>query len=115
MRCRTRVGTRIVSRIGRTSAFKATGYSPANCDPFPYGPGSRVPARTAGLGRGPAAWPAGGVGGQVEAQAGGVRERAEAGGGRVEQALTPKGGSFGRIAAGPDGTLDYGAVEGVDP
>src|SRR5207245_1809614 len=38
-----------------------------------------------------------------------------AGGPRVEQARTTKGVSFGRIAAGPDGTLDYGAVEGVDP
>jgi CxxC motif-containing protein (DUF1111 family) len=33
----------------------------------------------------------------------------------VEQALVTKGVSFGRVTAGADGTLDAGAVEGVDP
>jgi hypothetical protein len=43
-----------------------------------------------------------------------ARTRAKAEGHRVEQALTTKGVGFGRIAAEPDGTVDYGAVEGVD-
>jgi len=74
-----------------------------------------VPSRTASLGLGPVACLAREMSGQLQAQAAGVRERAKAEGRRVEQALTTKGVSFGRIAAGPDGTLDYGAVEGVDP
>ncbi len=67
------------------------------------------------LGLGPVACLAREMSGQLQAQAAGVRERAKAEGRRVEQALTTKGVSFGRIAAGPDGTLDYRAVEGVDP
>src|SRR5437762_9986655 len=67
------------------------------------------------LGLGPIACLAREMSGQLQAQAAGVRERAKAEGHRVEQALGTKGVSFGRIAAGPDGTLDYGAVEGVDP
>ncbi len=67
------------------------------------------------LGLGPVACLAREMSGQLQAQAAGVRERAKAEGHRVEQALSTKGVSFGRIAAGPDGTLDYGAVEGVDP
>jgi CxxC motif-containing protein (DUF1111 family) len=52
---------------------------------------------------------------ELRAQAAAARERAKAEGHRVENALTAKGVSFGRIAADPDGTLDHGAVEGVDP
>jgi CxxC motif-containing protein (DUF1111 family) len=52
---------------------------------------------------------------ELRAQAGGARERAQAEGHLVEQVLTAKGVSFGRITARPDGTLDSGGVEGVDP
>src|SRR2546422_3534025 len=67
------------------------------------------------LGLGPVACLAREMSGQLQAQAAGARERPKADGHRVEQALTTKGGSFGRITADPDGTLEYGAVEGVDP
>lgn len=67
------------------------------------------------LGLGPIACLAREMSAQLQAEAAGARERAKAEGHRVEQALTAKGVSFGRIAADPDGTLDYGAVEGVDP
>ena len=33
----------------------------------------------------------------------------------IEQPLVTKTVSFGRIAAEPDGTLDYDGVEGIDP
>ena len=51
----------------------------------------------------------------AELQAAGGRRRASARtpeGQRVEQPLTSKGVSFGRIAAEPDGTLDYGDGRG---
>ena len=67
------------------------------------------------LGLGPIALLAHEMSVEVQAEAAGARERAKAEGRRVEQALTTKGVSFGRIAADPDGTLDYGALEGVDP
>jgi CxxC motif-containing protein (DUF1111 family) len=51
---------------------------------------------------------------ELRAQAASARERARAEGRRVEQALTAKKISFGRVTANPDGTLDTGAVEGVD-
>src|SRR5207247_812437 len=67
------------------------------------------------LGLGPIACLAREMSAELQAQAAGARERAKAEGHRVEQALTTKGVSFGRIAADPDGTLEYGSVEGVDP
>jgi CxxC motif-containing protein (DUF1111 family) len=51
---------------------------------------------------------------ELRAEAVAAGERAKAEGRRVEQALTAKGVGFGRIAALPDGTFDYAAVEGVD-
>ena len=51
---------------------------------------------------------------QLQAEAAAAGDRAKAEGTRVEQALTAKGVAFGRIAANPDGTLDYNAVQGVD-
>jgi CxxC motif-containing protein (DUF1111 family) len=51
---------------------------------------------------------------ELQAQAAAARERAKADGRQVEQALTAKTVSFGRITADPDGTLHFGAVEGVD-
>ncbi len=67
------------------------------------------------LGLGPIACLAREMSAELHAQADAARERATAEGHRVEQALTSKSVSFGRIAAEPDGTLDSGAVEGVDP
>jgi len=67
------------------------------------------------LGLGPIACLAREMSAELQAQAAGAGERAKAEGHRVEQPLTTKGVSFGRIAADPDGTLDYGSVEGVDP
>src|SRR5262249_45618083 len=66
------------------------------------------------LGLGPVAALAREMSADLHAQAAATAARAKADGHRVEQLLTTKGVSFGRIAAGPDGTLDYGAVEGVD-
>jgi hypothetical protein len=66
------------------------------------------------LGLGPVALLAGEMSAELRAQAASASERAKAEGRPVEQALTAKGVSFGRITAGADGTLDYGAVEGVD-
>jgi hypothetical protein len=67
------------------------------------------------LGLGPIALLAREMSAELQAQAAGARERAQAEGHQVEQALTTKGVSFGRITADPDGTLDHGALEGVDP
>jgi len=67
------------------------------------------------LGLGPIACLAREMSGQLQAEAASARERAKVEGRRVEQALATKGVNFGRIAADPDGTIDYGAVEGVDP
>src|SRR5438046_4000535 len=67
------------------------------------------------LGLGPIACLAREMSAELQAQAAGARERAKAEGRRVEQALTTKGISFGHITADPDGTLDYRALEGVDP
>ncbi len=67
------------------------------------------------LGLGPIALLAREMSAELHAQAAGARERAKAAGHRVERALTTKGISFGRITADPDGTLDDGALEGVDP
>jgi len=67
------------------------------------------------LGLGPIALLASEMSAELRGEADAVRERAKAEGHRVENALTAKGVSFGRIAADPDGTLDYGAVQGVDP
>jgi mono/diheme cytochrome c family protein len=50
----------------------------------------------------------------LQAEAAHATEQARADGRRGEQPLTAKGVSFGRIAADPDGTLDFDAVEGVD-
>jgi len=66
------------------------------------------------LGLGPVALLAREMSAELRAQAAAARERAKAEGRRVEQALTAKGVSFGRVAADPDGALDYGALEGVD-
>ncbi len=67
------------------------------------------------LGVGPIACLAREMSAELQAEAAAARERAKAEGRRVEQALTTKGVSFGRIAADADGTLDSGAVEGVNP
>jgi Di-haem oxidoreductase, putative peroxidase len=66
------------------------------------------------LGLGPIACLAREMSTELRAQADAARERAKVEGHRVEQQLTTKSVSFGRIAAEPGGTLDYGAVEGVD-
>src|SRR5213592_3487281 len=52
---------------------------------------------------------------ELRAETDAARARAKAEKRPVEQALTTKGVSFGRITAEPDGTLDTGAVEGIDP
>src|SRR5262245_52970638 len=67
------------------------------------------------LGLGPIACLAREMSAELRAQADAVSERAKAEGRRIEEPLTTKTVSFGRIAAGPDGTLDYRGVEGVDP
>ncbi len=66
------------------------------------------------LGLGPVALLAREMSTELRAQATGARERAQAEGHPVEQTLTTKGVSFGRITAHTDGTLDYGALKGVD-
>jgi hypothetical protein len=66
------------------------------------------------LGLGPIACLAREMSGELRSQADAVLARAKAEGHRVEQTLTTKGVGFGRIAAEPDGTVDYGGVEGVD-
>src|SRR5437667_878169 len=67
------------------------------------------------LGLGPIACLAREMSAELQAEAAGTRERAKAEGHRVEQALTTKGISFGHVTGAPDGTLDTGAVDGVDP
>jgi Di-haem oxidoreductase, putative peroxidase len=67
------------------------------------------------LGLGPIACLAREMSAELRVQADAVRERAKTEGRRIEQPLTTKTVSFGRIAARPDGTLDYRGVEGVDP
>src|SRR5262249_56083083 len=67
------------------------------------------------LGRGPIACLAREMSAELRAQADAVSQRAKAEGRRIEEQLTTKTVSFGRIAAEPDGTLDYRGVEGVDP
>jgi hypothetical protein len=67
------------------------------------------------LGLGPIACLAREMSAELRARAEAVRTRAKADGRRVEQPLTAKGVAFGRIAADADGTLDTGAVDGVDP
>jgi hypothetical protein len=67
------------------------------------------------LGLGPVALLAHEMSTALQAEATGARDRAKAEGRRVEQPLTAKGVSFGRVVASPDGTVDYGGVEGVDP
>jgi hypothetical protein len=66
------------------------------------------------LGLGPVALLALEMSAELHAETSSASERAKAEGHRVEQALTTKGVAFGRIAANPDGTLDYAALEGVD-
>ena len=66
------------------------------------------------LGLGPIACLAREMSAELRAQADAVSERAKAEGRRIEQPLMTKTVSFGRIAARPDGTLDYRRVEGVD-
>jgi hypothetical protein len=66
------------------------------------------------LGLGPVALLAVEMSAELRAQATGASERAKAERRPVEHALMAKGVSFGRITADADGTLDYGAVEGVD-
>ena len=51
---------------------------------------------------------------ELQTEAASARTRAAAEGRRVEEALSAKGVSFGRIAAAPDGALDYAALDGVD-
>ena len=67
------------------------------------------------LGLGPIACLAREMSAELRAQADAASARAKAEGRRIEQPLTAKTVSFGRIRAEPDGTLDYRAVEGVDP
>jgi hypothetical protein len=66
------------------------------------------------LGVGPIACLAREMSAELQAEAAGARERAKAEGRRIEQALVTKGVGFGHVTADPDGTVDYGAVEGVD-
>jgi hypothetical protein len=66
------------------------------------------------LGLGPVACLAREMSADLRAQADAARVRAKSERRRVEQPLVSKTVSFGRIAAEADGTLDYGAVEGVD-
>jgi len=66
------------------------------------------------LGLGPVALLAREMSADLQTQAAGASERATAEGRDVEQALATKGVSFGRIIAHPDGTLDYGALDGID-
>ncbi len=66
------------------------------------------------LGLGPIACLAREMSAELHAQADAARARAKADGRRVEQALVTKGVSFGRITADPDGTIDFGGVDGVD-
>ena len=66
------------------------------------------------LGLGPIACLAREMSAELRAQANAARQRAQTEGRRIEQALVTKTVSFGHITAEPDGTLDYGAVEGVD-
>jgi hypothetical protein len=51
---------------------------------------------------------------ELKAQASGAAERAKGEGRAIEQPLSAKGIAFGRVTARPDGSLDTGAVEGVD-
>jgi hypothetical protein len=67
------------------------------------------------LGLGPVALLAAEMSAELRRQASAAQERAQAEGRRVEQTLTAKTVSFGRIIAAPDGSFDFGAVEGVDP
>jgi mono/diheme cytochrome c family protein len=67
------------------------------------------------LGLGPIACLAREMSAELHAQADAAREHARAEGRPVERQLATKGVSFGRITAEPDGTVDAGAVEGVDP
>ncbi len=67
------------------------------------------------LGLGPVALLAREMSSELQAQAQSARERATAEGREIEQELSTKGVSFGRVTARPDGTLDYGGLEGVDP
>lgn len=66
------------------------------------------------LGLGPVAALAIEMSADLRSQAASTSQRAKAEGRRLEHALVTKGVSFGRIAAGPDGAIDHGAVEGVD-
>ncbi len=50
----------------------------------------------------------------LQAEAKAARASARAEGRRVERPLVAKGVSFGRVAADPDGTLDFGMLDGVD-
>ena len=50
----------------------------------------------------------------LQADAEAAREQARRERRRVERPLVAKGVAFGRVAAGPDGTLDTSGVEGVD-
>jgi hypothetical protein len=123
-----------VRRIHRGAAGGPDAFACANCHSKggPDGAGTQTQnafmrgdgERTAGadqrnpphlLGLGPIAGLAREMSAELRGQADAARERAKAEGRRIEQALTTKGVSFGRIAAEPDGTLDHGAVEGVDP
>jgi hypothetical protein len=67
------------------------------------------------LGLGPVELLAREMSAHLQAQAASAREEARANGRAVERALTTKGVSFGRVTAHPDGTLDHGALDGVDP
>ena len=73
----------------------------------------RNPPQVVGLG--PIACLAREMSAELRAETDAARSRAKAEKRPVEQALTTKGVSFGRITAEPDGTLDTGAVEGIDP
>jgi Di-haem oxidoreductase, putative peroxidase len=66
------------------------------------------------LGLGPIACLAREMTADLQKQAAGARERARAEGRRVEQTLLTKGIGFGRVVAGPDGSLDTDGVEGID-
>ena len=67
------------------------------------------------LGLGPIACLAREMSAELHARRDAARDRARTEGRRVEEPLTAKAISFGTIAAEPDGTVDYRAVEGIDP
>lgn len=66
------------------------------------------------LGLGPVSVLAQEMSAELQAELAAATERARSTGQPVEQPLTTKSVSFGRIVTRPDGTVDYGRLEGID-